>query len=46
MPPPDEAEAAASPRCAGETMESFVLRIARAKGEAVAATGWERAGEG
>lgn len=39
VPPPEEAEAAASPRGPGETTESFVLRIARAKGEAVAATG-------
>lgn len=37
--PPDEAEAAAPPRRPGETTDSFVLRIARAKGEAVAATG-------
>ena len=39
MPPPEEAEAAAPPRGHSETVEAYVLRIARAKGEAIAATG-------
>ncbi|MFM7034394.1 MAG: Maf family protein [Planctomycetia bacterium] len=37
--PPDEAEASAPPRQAGEPLEAFVLRLARAKAEAVVAAG-------
>lgn len=39
LPPPDAAEATAAPRGVAETLEGYVLRIARVKGEAVAATG-------
>jgi septum formation protein len=39
IPPPDEAEAAAPGRRTGESLEAYVLRLARAKAEAVAASG-------
>jgi len=41
--PPEEAEAGAAPRAAGETLEAYVLRLARAKAEAVGAAGVEGA---
>lgn len=34
MPPPEEAEARAAGRTAGETLEEYVVRLARAKGRA------------
>jgi septum formation protein len=39
VPPPDAAEAAAAPRSPAEPLEDYVLRMARAKGLAVAAMG-------
>lgn len=39
VPPPDEAEAAAPRRGTEESLEAYVLRLARAKAEAVAASG-------
>jgi septum formation protein len=39
IPPPDEAEAAAPGRETQESLEAYVLRLARAKAEAVAASG-------
>lgn len=41
MPPPEMVEAAASPRRADESLESYVLRLARTKGTAVAGSGVE-----
>jgi len=41
VPPPDAAEADAPPRAAGEPLEAFVVRLARAKAEAVIALGAE-----
>jgi len=41
MPPPEEIEATAAPRATDESLEAYVLRLARAKGEAVAALGVE-----
>ncbi len=38
VPPPEEVERDAPPRAAGEPLEHYVARLARAKGEAVAAT--------
>lgn len=38
-PPPDEAEATASPRGAGEPLEAFVIRLACVKAAAVAGQG-------
>ena len=37
MPPPDAIEASAAPRAVHESLEAYVLRLARAKGQAVAA---------
>ena len=39
VPPPDEAEAAAPGRRPDESLEAYVLRLARAKAEAVAVSG-------
>ncbi len=39
MPPPPSAESGAADRRPDETLEHYVLRLARTKGEAVAATG-------
>ena len=39
VPPPDEAEATAPRRQPHESLEAYVLRLARAKAEAVVATG-------
>jgi septum formation protein len=39
VPPPDDAEAAAPPRGGGESLVDYVVRLARAKAEAVVATG-------
>lgn len=39
VPPPDEAEAAAPGRQPQESLEAYVLRLARAKAQAVAASG-------
>jgi septum formation protein len=39
LPPPASAEAEAAPRQPRETIEDYVVRMARTKGEAVAATG-------
>lgn len=39
LPPPPSAEAGAADRQPRETLEEYVLRLARTKGEAVAATG-------
>ncbi len=39
VPPPDAAEAAAPSRSPDESLEAYVLRLARAKAEAVAAAG-------
>lgn len=39
VPPPPSAESGAAPRRPGESLEDYVLRMARTKGEAVAATG-------
>lgn len=39
LPPPDEAEAEAPRRRTGESLEDYVLRLARAKAEAVVASG-------
>jgi len=41
MPAPEAIEAAAAPRAADESLESYVLRLARAKGQAVANLGIE-----
>ena len=39
VPPPDEAEATAARRQPNESLEAYVVRLARAKAEAVVATG-------
>jgi septum formation protein len=39
VPPPETAEAMAAPRAANESLEAYVLRLARAKGRAVADMG-------
>ena len=39
MPPPEAIEASAAPRAIHESLEAYVLRLARAKGQAVAAMG-------
>lgn len=39
VPPPETAEAMAAPRAVNESLEAYVLRLARAKGQAVAAMG-------
>ena len=39
VPPPETAESSAPPRAPGETLEAYVLRLARAKAAAVAASG-------
>ena len=41
VPPPEAVEAEAAPQAADETLEAYVLRLARAKGQAVAAMGIE-----
>lgn len=41
VPPPEAIEAEAAPQAADETLEAYVLRLARAKGQAVAAMGIE-----
>jgi len=41
VPPPEAIEAEATPQAADETLEAYVLRLARAKGQAVAAMGIE-----
>jgi len=41
VPPPETIEAEAAPQAAGESLESYVLRLARAKGQAVADMGIE-----
>jgi len=41
VPPPEAVEAEAAPQSADETLEAYVLRLARAKGQAVAAMGIE-----
>lgn len=41
MPPPEAAEASAAPRGVAESLEQFVVRLAWAKAEAVAALGVE-----
>lgn len=38
-PPPDDAEAGAAPRAAEESLEAYVVRLARAKAEAVGSAG-------
>lgn len=39
VPPPEQAEATAAPKADHESLEDYVIRLARTKGEAVAATG-------
>jgi len=41
VPPPEAIEAMAEPRANGEPLEAYVLRLARAKGQAVASLGIE-----
>ncbi len=41
VPPPEAIEAEAAPQATDETLEAYVLRLARAKGQAVAAMGIE-----
>ena len=41
VPPPETAEATAAPRGAEESLEAYVLRLARTKGQAVAGMGIE-----
>ena len=41
VPPPEAIEAEAAPQAADEPLESYVLRLARAKGQAVATMGIE-----
>jgi len=41
VPPPEEIEATAAPQASDESLEAYVLRLARAKGQAVADLGIE-----
>ena len=41
VPPPEAIEAMAAPQASGEPLEAYVLRLARAKGQAVASLGIE-----
>jgi septum formation protein len=41
VPPPEAIEATAAPQAADESLEAYVLRLARAKGQAVASLGIE-----